>query len=154
MLLLWHNLEKIWEAHMKNNKIIILLSCIIMLLLLVVTILLILLFGKNENRIYDNIAGIYDNNTWDGKGATLVINQDSSCEFPGGIKYCTWKIDNKTMIITLKYYIIITGNDYGGVRANCDGISSNECIEKIFTYDATVGNGTIVLNGHSFAKAG
>ncbi len=139
---------------MKKNKTVILLSSIILVLLVIITILLILLFNKNENYSSKGIAGIYSNNTWNGKGATLVINDDYTCEYPTGSYNCTWKVVGNTMTITLKNYIIKMGESYGATKEKCETNNSDECQESVSTHTATVGNGAIALNGHTFVKVG
>lgn len=139
---------------MKKNKIVILLSSIILVLLVIIIILLILLSNKNGKDTSKGIAGIYSNNTWNGKGATLVINDDYTCEYPTGSYNCSWKVEGNTMTITLKNYIVRTGESYGATKEKCENNNSDECQESISTHTATVGDGAIALNGHTFVKVG
>ena len=82
---------------------------------------------KNSDSEINKAIGIYHNNNWNSREATLTLNKDMTCNYPSTSDSCKWTISDTTIKITL------SGN-------------------KENVHEAILTNNGIVLHDHLFTK--
>ena len=77
--------------------------CILFMILILVGISVGFAAGFIVNDIIESerVAGIYHSDNWNGKEATLVLNEDGTCRYPNG-DTGTWTQEGDNIIITLQ----------------------------------------------------
>lgn len=92
--------------------------------------------AKNNNP-ETNVVGTYYNTDWNGRSATLVINEDGTCKYPTGSSG-TWQLKDNYIEMNLGTV------DYTGVYK---GGTIQDDIHK-----ATIMNNGVMLHDHFFEK--
>ena len=90
------------------------------------------------NNLKFHVVGVYHNDSWNGKEASLILNKDGSCEYPSGGD-ATWKRDENQIIIT----VTSTGRIMDG---NIQEVSTTS------THICEIVNNGLVLHGHFFER--
>lgn len=94
--------------------------------------------NMNDKATLNNIVGTYRTNTWNGKEAVLVLNEDKTCIYPTGSKGI-WSVDNGKIYIEIE-------ESYSYADGNLVTKHSKSKIETII-----VDKG-IMINTHFFEK--
>ena len=85
-----------------NKKIMLLLSfCVVAIVFSIIGYFIgININGENKDKQIVKAAGIYNNKNWNNREATLILNENFTCQYPGGDNNCTWSI--KVIEITIQ----------------------------------------------------
>lgn len=115
----------------KKAKIIIgILSIVILLLIVVIIILAIQLKGNNPKKPSTNkVVGIYHTDNWNGKDATLVLNDDMTCKYPTNYGSCEWTISDNN--ITLKVTTDINTSEHKATYTNSGIVLHDRVFTKL-----------------------
>ena len=148
-------------------------NIIIILLLLANVILLVLVFKPQNNKKnttpINNVVGIYHNSNWNKMDATIVLNEDMTCQYPSSSETCTYDINNNVITMTLiDYYIAydntneISISSFSNTLEQCNTALYNfelvntlvngRCEERKSNHNATIAGSSIVLHDHVFNK--
>ena len=78
-------------------------------------------FIVNDIIESERVAGIYHSDNWNGKEATLVLNEDGTCRYPNG-DTGTWTQEGNNIIIVLSRTKL---ENLGGTIGSGDGTSTS-----------------------------
>ncbi len=105
-------------------------------------------FGLNEiignsTANEKDAVGIYHTNNWNNHEATLFLNEDGICKYPGGGEG-TWNIEKDIIEIKLPNYKLSV-NEYGSLE-------KTEEVENYSFHTAYLVENGIMLHDHFFEK--
>ena len=119
---------------------------------------------ENKNDLVNKAVGVYHNNNWNKREATLTLNEDFTCEYPDSSDTCEWSIGGKEITITLTSYILNKNNtsfSFFGDKTTCEQALNEElkskkweCVQTESTHNATLVNNGVILHEHQFEKVG
>jgi len=83
------------------------------------------MFVANGNLNKDNLVGVYQTDSWNGKLGTLVLYEDGTCQYPSGGN-ATWQSDGNAIRITLESSYSIQDGSTKGMTILIDTEFSDE----------------------------
>ena len=104
-------------------------SICIFVFMLIVSFVFGMVFA-NRNQSKNEVVGVYQTDSWNGKTGTLVLYEDGKCQYPTG-DIGTWKANKDTLIIYLTDNYVIDEDVITGMTIKIDNTVSEERLNEI-----------------------
>ena len=105
----------------------------IALVAVIVAFLLGIIIGRSSaGGSKNNVAGVYQTDTWNGKTGTLALYEDGTCQYPSGGN-ATWKSDGNIVTITIENGSPAPDGSIGGITLYINSELPQEKIDEILS---------------------